>query len=275
MPFHGRLAAGAAIGVAATAIGYWLLRRQTRSGPPDNYIGYLPLDTLKAVADAIWIVDSGPVRSMGLSIPVRMTVVRLRSGDIILHSPTRLTRSLKDEICALGAVRHLVAPSFAHWTFLREWQDAFPDATTWAAPGLADRAQVRRSTIRLDAELGEQAPEAWASELEQGVVPGAGGFHEVYFFHKPSRTLVLCDLLDNLEPAKLPLATRLLAELSGASKGKTPAHVRAILTGRRKKVQAAARRMLAFQPERVIFSHGRWFEDGATERLKQGFGWLL
>ena len=81
-------------------------------------VTYPPLDVLKPVADNLWIVDSGPQEAMGLSLPVRMTVVRLGSGDVWLHSPTRYNAELRREIETLGPIRHLVAPNIAHWTHL-------------------------------------------------------------------------------------------------------------------------------------------------------------
>ena len=42
-----------------------------------NDVTYPPLDVLKPVAKDLWIVDSGPQEAMGLTLPVRMTVIRL------------------------------------------------------------------------------------------------------------------------------------------------------------------------------------------------------
>ena len=101
-------------------------------------ITYPPLDVPKQVADGIWIVDSGSLRVFGvLGLPIRMTVLRLSSGDILMHSPTRFDARLKAEIEAHGPIRHLVAPNIAHWSFLAEWQRQCPDAVTWAAPACA------------------------------------------------------------------------------------------------------------------------------------------
>src|SRR3712207_1758820 len=110
---------------------------------------YPPLDVLKDVAEDIWIVDSGPLRVLGLPLPVRMTVIRLKTGAMLLHSPTRFLPSLKDAIEGLGPIRHLVAPNLAHWSFLQDWQRHCPEALTWAAPGLRQRAPVKASGVRL------------------------------------------------------------------------------------------------------------------------------
>jgi Domain of unknown function (DUF4336) len=238
---------------------------------------YPPVDNLKPVAEGVWIVDSGPLKAYGLTLPLRMTVVRLSSGDLWLHSPTRFDGALKREMEKIGPIRHLVAPDIAHWKYVREWQRAFPEATTWAAPGLRDRAQVKQSPLRIDRDLGEDAPSEWAEDMDQVVVRGGLGFSEVDVFHKPTKTLVLTDLIVNLEARKLPPVARAGARLVGvlAPDGKAPLYLRMILRMRREEAARALARMIDWAPERVIFSHGSWFERDGTARLRRAFAWLL
>jgi hypothetical protein len=247
------------------------------SGLPGNQTTYLPLDLLKPVAEGVWIVDSGPIHVLGMPLPVRMTVIRLSGGDLWLHSPTPFNDSLKRELEQLGRIRHLVAPNVAHWSFLQDWQRACPDAETWAAPELRERTQVKKAGLRLDRDLGDTASDAWAGEIEQAVVPGGLGFREVDFFHKPTRTLVLTDLIVNLEPDKLPWLMRGAASLAGvvAPNGKAPAYLRLIIRMRRQEAAAAAARLLEWNPERVVFSHGRWFERDGAAALRRSLDWLL
>ena len=120
--------------------------------------GYPPFDAPKPVAPELWVVDAEPMRIMGAAVPVRMTVARLGDGGLWLHSPTRFSPALLAAVEALGPLRHLVAPNVAHWTYLKDWQRARPGATTWAAPNLRRRLQVRRSSVRLDHDLGDEPP---------------------------------------------------------------------------------------------------------------------
>ena len=216
---------------------------------------YPPVDVLKPVAAGVWIVDSGPLTAYGLALPLRMTVVRLSSGDLWLHSPTRFDGELKRAMEAIGPIRHLVAPDIAHWKYLVEWQRACPDAMIWAAPGLRNRAQVKRSGVRLDRDLSGKAPPEWAADLDEAVVPGGFGFSEVDFFHKPSRTLVLTDLVVNLEREKLPALGRAAAALIGvlAPDGKAPLYLRMIVRMRRQ--EAARARDL--QPRTLVRARRR------------------
>ena len=241
-------------------------------------VTYPPLDTLKPVAENLWIVDSGPMRVLGIiPLPLRMTVVRLGSGDVLLHSPTRYDAGLHQALGEIGPVRHILAPSFAHWTKVEAWQRACPEAVTWAAPNLRKRAPVKASSVKLDRDLGEKAPAEWAGEMGHVVVPGGGGFREVCLLHEPSRTLVLTDLVINLEPEKLPLLMRPWARLVGmtAPNGRAPIYLRALVKRGGEPARQAARRLVEWGPERVIFSHGRWFERDGTRTLRRSLDWLV
>lgn len=264
---QGRMAAAFLLTAGAALVAGLVWRELRKAHLGAEQIVYPPLDTLKPVSGDLWIVDSGPVRPFGLSLPVRMTVVRLLEGDILVYSPTRLTAELSRELAALGPVRHLVAPSIGHWTFLEDWQQAYPEATTWAVPGLRHRPQVRRARLRIDHDLHSNPADVWAESLDQGLLSG-GGFEEVYLYHRPSRTLILADLVQNLEPARLPPLSRLMMNLVRSTSGETPLHVRLALKLGRDRAAPALRKMLALEPERVVFAHGLWFENRGAERLR-------
>lgn len=244
--------------------------------PSPDPATYPPLDVLKPVAEGVWIVDSGPLRVLGMPLPVRMTVIRLGSGDLWLHSPTRYDGDLRAELERHGRIRHLVASNQAHWMFVQDWQRHCPDAVTWAAPGLRDRAAVKKSGVRLDRDLDETPPPDWSADMDQIIVPGAG-FREVDFFHKASRTLVLTDLIVNMEADKMPVPMRLFSRLTGvtAPNGKAPAYLRLIIRAKRRDAAEAASRLVSWAPERIIFSHGRWFDRDAAAALRRSLAWLL
>ncbi|ATI79877.1 DUF4336 domain-containing protein [Sphingobium yanoikuyae] len=239
-------------------------------------VTYPPLDLPKLVADDVWIVDSGPMNVYGMPMPIRMTVIRLQSGDLILHSPTRHSPDLQAAIERIGRIRHLLAPNIAHWSFAKVWQRAVDGSILWAAPKLANRRAVRKSRLRIDREMRDNAPAEWRDEIEQILIKGAG-FREVALFHRPTATLVLTDTVVNLEPRKLPAPMALLMHLAGASAphGGAPLYLRALILLKRRQAAGAMRRILALQPARVIFAHGAWFEADGTPRLRRSLRWLL
>lgn len=239
-------------------------------------VTYPPLDVPKPVANDLWVVDSGPMNVYGMSMPIRMTVIRLRNSDLILHSPTRHSPELQTALEHAGRIRHLVAPNIAHWTFAQAWQRAVPGSLLWAAPELATRRAVKKAKLHIDRELRENAPAEWRNEIEQILIKGAG-FREVALFHRASATLVLTDTVVNLEPKKLPLPMAVLMRLGGAAAphGGAPLYLRALILLKRRQAVTAMRRILALKPERVIFAHGAWFEADGTRRLRRSLRWLL
>lgn len=272
---HGQRPRGVLFGALAAAGGIavaWMLVRG--AARDEARVLYAPIDRLKPVAENLWMVDSGPVRPMGMALPVRMTVIRLADGGLLLHSPTRYTPELARALAAIGPVRHLVAPNVAHWSFLAEWQRACPDATCWATPALGERAQVREAGVRIDKWLGDTAPVDWADAVAQGMVRGVG-FEEVWFLHKPTATLILTDLVQNVDPAKLMPMAAAAMRLSFATSATTSLHVRAALTAGGQPTRAAIAAMLATAPDRVLFAHGDPFTVGAAERLRRAFAWAV
>ena len=231
---------------------------------------------LTQAADDVWIVDDTPLHMGGLRLPVRMTVIRLSSGAVLLHSPVRCSSSLRTELERIGPIKYLLAPNVAHWIFLSEWQKALPGALTFAVPGLASRKQVQAAGIRIDRELNDDCPREWAGDLET-VLIRAPLFCEAELFDKRSRTLILTDLVQNLDPQPLSFLARAAASLLGIGKpdGMAPIYLRLVVRRGGRAAQMAAQRLISFAPERVIFAHGDWFEHRATQRLRVSLRWLL
>lgn len=230
---------------------------------------------MKAIADNVWIADTTIPRGR-IQLPVRMTVIRLTGGALLLHSPIPYTLELRRELELLGRIEFLVAPGIAHWMFVKEWQQAVPEASVFAVPGLGSRGQVRASGLRIDVELSDEAPAAWAGEIELLLLT-APGYAECALFHRPSRTLVLTDVVQNFAPESLPPAARTIARLLGNTQpdGMAPAYLRQLLKLGGRAFESAAARLISFAPERVVFAHGEWFASLAAQRLRRSLRWAI
>ena len=100
---------------------------------------------------------------------------------------------------------------------------------------------------------------------------------EVEFFHRPSRTLVLTDLIENFEAARLGPGARLLAWFGGVldPDGAMPRDMRFTFSRNKAEVRAAVETMIGWQPERIVLAHGRWYDKDAVAELRRAFRWLL
>jgi hypothetical protein len=239
--------------------------------------GYEPLNTLKRVAPDLWIVDGPQIRFFRIPFSTRMTVIRLRNGDLFLHSPTHLTDSLAAEVAAQGAVRHLVSPNWIHYASIAQWAKAFPGAIAWASPNVRSRAAKAGIEVHFDRDLGEVPAPEWAADIDQMIVHGSRMHEEVVFFHRASMTLILTDLIANLECAYIPLWFQLVARMDGVLDpyGQMPRDMRLTFWWGRLALRASVQTMLAWKPERVILAHGRWYPIQGVEELQRAFRWVL
>lgn len=62
-----------------------------------------------------------------------------------------------------------------------------------------------------------------AGRGRQGLLRGSSVFCECYMFHRSSRTLILCDAVQDLGSAKLPPVTHVIARLAGGTQA--PPHI--------------------------------------------------
>jgi uncharacterized protein DUF4336 len=157
---------------------------------------------LRSLGPGIW--DSRcHLQTMGpLWVPRRMSVIRLASGDLLLHSPNPLGPELQRSLEELGRVRYLIAPSLMHAGFLEDYLAAFPEAKLYAAPGLSSL----EPGLAVEAELGDEdsgsglpaSQSPWADDIDQVLTEGVPRLNEVAFFHRPTRTLILTDYAHNV-----------------------------------------------------------------------------
>lgn len=218
-------------------------------------------------ADGLWVARV-PHAFLGIHLGARMTVVRLRDGGLLIHSPIALTPALRAEIERLGAVRHVVAPNLYHHVYAGEHQAAWPDALVHAPA----RLRAKRKDLRIDAELGARAHADWEGTLDPLPIEGSE-LAETVLVHAPSRTLVSCDLVERFEQTE-HLPSKLYFKAMGIwQKPGLPPILRAVYRDRR-----AARRsfdaLLERDFDRVVISHGEPIESGGREIIRDVYRWL-
>ena len=225
------------------------------------------------IAEQIWLCPY-PVRLAGTRFDARMTVVRLASGALMLHSPCRIDGAMAQNIAALGPVGHIVAPGNYHTLYTASAQAAFPAAKTWICPGI----ERRRPELKYDGILDDEPPPDWAGEIDQAVMRGTRIMREVAMFHRASRTLILVDLIENFTDAT-PIAGGALKlwfkYVLGMWNHPRPAPEYRLGWSDKAAAASVLRRILAWDFERIVLGHGDLVDRNAHAVAEAAWSGIL
>ena len=147
---------------------------------------------LEQIHDALWLVEGQIVSFYGFPYPTRSIVARLGNGDLWVWSLVKLRPELRADLETLGPVRHLVSPNKLHHLYLRDWQIAYPRAQLW---GPLSTIRKRRD-LKFRDPLRDSVPPEWGSDIDQVWFRGSFAMDEIVFFHRPSRTVIVADLIE-------------------------------------------------------------------------------
>jgi hypothetical protein len=217
----------------------------------------------------VWVVPR-PLRFHGVEMGTRMTIVRLGSGALWVHSPIDADDELRRKIRAIGPVRYVVAPSNLHHLFARGFYAKHPASELFVSPRLPQKS----AAIAFGTELGDVPPLPWAGEIDQALVRGHRFLDEVVFLHRPSRTLIVADLLESAH-ADSSWALRALGRIAGIyERPGPPLDVR--LTFRDAgAARASLERILAWDFDRIVLAHGHLIANDGKRVLRDAYAFLL
>jgi hypothetical protein len=215
----------------------------------------------------LWIATR-PLPLIVGDVGTRMSVVRL-GQELLLHSPVALDAATREALDAQGRVRWVVGPSKVHHLYLGDYASAYPDAELCATPGLPEK----RRDLHFDCVLDDSRRDKWGDALRFELFGGAPGINELVFFHPASRSLLLSDLAFNVTREGRNRA-RLFHWLVGAT-GRFGPHriVRAAIRDRTA-ARRSLERILSWDFERVIVTHGEVLERDGHARMQQAFAYL-
>jgi Domain of unknown function (DUF4336) len=220
---------------------------------------------LQKIAPNIWHTQHNFVAN-GISVSSRMTVVRLQDGCLWLHSPVPISSELKAELNGLGEVKYVVAPSKMHHLFVVDCMAAFPQATLFGAPGL----QAKRPDLQGMRELQAFAEPSWQDDLEQHFFAGMPLVNETVWFHKPTRTLIVTDLLQYYQ-GELSFGLKMYAKLTGTrNQLAVPKTVRWLVKDKAAAL-TSAKKILDWPFERVVIAHNSIISTDACAVVGKAF----
>ncbi len=201
-----------------------------------------------------------PLRLFGADLRRNVSVIRLDSGKLIIHSMGPFNRKDVATISALGQPAWLVEAMLSHDTFSQEGRDLFPGLPFLAPDGFSER-------VKFPVEPLFPPPPAWSHEFQVLEILGNDTYREHVFFHAQSHTLIVADLVFNFG-ADEPFWTELLLKAAVGSEHHPGMSrpFRAAITD-----EGAFRRsmdeMLEWDFDRVIVGHGDLVETGGRKKV--------
>lgn len=224
------------------------------------------------LSDRLWIQEY-PVRFGGARFNARMTVIRLDSGRLVVHSPGPIDDATFGAISALGEVGWLLAPGNLHHIHVAAAQERFPNAKTAVCPGV----EKRQPKLSFDVVLTGDAETPWQDELPFVYIGGARFICEVALFHRHSRTLILTDVIEYIDQhtAGTDWVLRLYWQVLGMWGRPKPAPEYRMSWKDKEQARSALNRVLEWDFESIILAHGNLVQEGARDVAMRAWASIL
>jgi hypothetical protein len=209
-----------------------------------------------------------------------MAVIQLSDDDknsgSWIWSPIELSEELVQEVVSTaGPPKFIVSPNKIHWIFMKAWQGRFPNAKLYASPGLAGRKVVQ--DVRFEATLTDKTPAEYSDQIDQ-IIFETGLFDEVVFFHRESRTVLFCDMIQRFPEEEARGWKGLLMKLDGlvGENGTAPGELRCMywLGGYLPAARKSLDYVLRLGPEKLVIAHGSCAKQNAAAVVANAFRWV-
>ncbi len=215
---------------------------------------------MEHLAENLWVIDY-PFRMLGFEVGRRVTVLRLTSRRLVIHSTASFSPEEVREICALGDPGWLLEATRAHDTFALAGRQAFPEATYLVPPGFPKANALRTQPLL-------PAPAEWGNEVMVREICGMPWVREHAVFHPATRTLIVADLLFDLRGSRSWLTHFVgrhlmrLPDLAGMSL------LYRLMIRDREAFRRSMSEILEWDFERIILGHGQIIERDGRGRLR-------
>jgi len=223
---------------------------------------------LRNIDNNIWVSEQ-PLKYWGLEVGTRMTVVRLKTGKLMVISPIKVDTRTIDELNEIGPVNFIIAPNLYHHLFILDFQAFYPQAQLFVAPGL----ELKRMDIKADRVLHKDTPQLW-DEVEYLHFEGFDVLREIVFFHRESQTLILTDIAFYFD-GSFPWITQLVTRAIGGYNKLSPTLLEKLDIKEKDKIEKSIQQILRWDFKRVIMAHGSIVDNEAKKKLTAGYEWFL
>lgn len=182
-----------------------------------------------------------------VEFPIRATLLPHKGGAVLI-SPIEFNEA-QVQVLKQFNVTDIVAPSDIHHLFILDANKLFPGARLWRPPGL----EKKRPDVPWTHVLGKSP---WLiEEIKVLPVEGAPKINEYLFFHSPSKTLVVTDLLFNVIRPE-GVAAKIIFTIMGTYNGLAMSRLWKVAIQDKAKFKASVEEVLKLDIENLALAHG-------------------
>ncbi len=213
-------------------------------------------EALKEHGDGLWTVDG----LLGGKFPVRMAVLGGEGGKLTLWSPVKLGADVAEAISKRGTPTRALAPNSYHHLYLGAARTHWPSLELLAAPG------VEKKQPSLTLRTLEEGDSELDGAIRTRLLPPLRKMTETVTLHRPSKTLVVADLVFNVQRVE-HWQVGLILRLGGTYKRLAQSRLIKVLVRDKAAMRAAYEELLSWDFDRLVMSHGDVVERGAKDVL--------
>ena len=216
---------------------------------------------MQSLAENLWHLQY-ELKLLGADLQRHVTVLRLSSGQLVIHSTGPFTPQDVAGINALGPVGWVMDVMLRHDTFSRQGHEAFPAAVFLGPDGFS-------KVVGFPAAPLLPVPPEWAGQIEVLKVEGVPSMEEHAVFHVPSRTLILADLLFDPDPEASGWSHFLMSLVAGRKAG--PGISRAVrwTTKDKEAFRRSLEQIAGWDFDRIVFGHGAIIAADGKARFRE------
>lgn len=215
--------------------------------------------SLQPIAENLWL-QHFPLSVLGTQHGRNVTVIRLSSGKVVVHSMAPFTADDVEEIRALGPTGWLVEAMLLHDTYAKEGRAAFPGVSFLGPPGF-------ESVVGFPVAPLNPGPAEWADELQVFPLEGAPKLEEQLMLHVPSRTLIVADLVFNFDPNEKGWDRFFHRYLAGFKRYPGMSRIFRLFVKDKERFLQSLKPVIAADFDRLVVGHGTLIETGAKQKL--------
>ncbi len=213
------------------------------------------------VAPNLWVLHY-PLSILGTQHGRTVTVIRLATGQLVIHSMAPFSADDVARIHSAGEPAWLVEAMLLHDTYAAEGRAVFPGLPFLGPPGFGEVVKFPVAPLL-------PAPDEWGAEIRAIRLRGAPKLEEHAFLHVASRTLIVADLVFNFRPDEQGWDRFFHRHLAGFRRYPGMSRIFKWFVADRQAFGESIQEILAWDFDRIIPGHGEIIDTGGKDKLRQ------